>query len=63
MRFKAKRNHNNQCCLVIEAGGNYATVAMSEMYESRRACEHAIEVFKKETPSASLTEETASSTI
>jgi uncharacterized protein YegP (UPF0339 family) len=60
MRFKIKRSHNNQGFFVIESAGNYQTLATSEMYESRQACQHAIDVIKKEAASATVTENTTS---
>jgi uncharacterized protein YegP (UPF0339 family) len=60
MRFKIKRSQNNQWFFVIESAGNYETLATSEMYESRQACQHAINVIKKEAASAAITEDSAS---
>jgi uncharacterized protein YegP (UPF0339 family) len=60
VRFKIKQSHDNQWFFVIEAAGNYETLATSEMYESRGACEHAIDVIRQQAGSATVTEETAS---
>jgi uncharacterized protein YegP (UPF0339 family) len=59
MRFKMKQSQQGLWYFVIEAAGNYETLATSEMYESRRACQHAIELIRTGAASATVTEEVA----
>jgi uncharacterized protein YegP (UPF0339 family) len=47
---------------VIEAGGNFETLATSETYQSRAACEHAIELIKQQAASATVHDQTPSAT-
>jgi uncharacterized protein YegP (UPF0339 family) len=62
MRFKLKQDRRGEWFFVIESGGNFETLATSEMYQSRAACEHAIELIKQHAASATVHEETPSPT-
>ncbi len=60
MRFKMKQNQQGQWWFVVEAAGNYETLATSEMYQSREACEHAMELIRQGAASATVHQEVAS---
>ena len=59
MRFKMKRNDQGQWWFVVESAGNYETLATSEMYQSRQACEHAMELIRQGAATATVHEEAA----
>ena len=59
MRFKIKQSQQGQWYFVIEAAGNYETLATSEMYQSRSACEHAIELIRQQASAATVSDQAA----
>ena len=54
MRFKINKSRDGQFYFEIQAVGNYETLATSERYTTKSACQHAIDLIKQGAGSATV---------
>ena len=57
MRFRISRNSRGEYYFEIQAAGNYETLATSEGYSSKAACERAIDLIKTQAASATVNDQ------
>ncbi|HEY3061921.1 MAG TPA: YegP family protein [Chloroflexota bacterium] len=58
MRFSISKSTNGQYYFEIQAAGNYATLATSETYTTKQACQDAINLIKAQAATATTVDHT-----
>jgi len=60
MRFRISKSRDGQFYFEIQSAGNYETLATSERYPTKAACQQAIDLIKAQAATATLNDQTAS---
>jgi uncharacterized protein YegP (UPF0339 family) len=57
MRFRITKSRDGQFYFEIQSAGNYETLATSERYTTKAACQHAIDLIQKGAASATINDQ------
>jgi len=57
MRFRITKSRDGQFYFEIQSAGNYETLATSERYTTKAACQHAIDLIQRGAASATVNDQ------